>query len=119
MIPKYNKYNFLIGGIGALSSWNAILTSFDFYQAEYPNFDVTFTMALPFFLATSIGNFILLFCSSKITIHNRIIIGYLLLLINICLLPIIATLLKSTLGYGLILLAMSFGKNFFNFNLNS
>jgi len=41
-------------GISGLLCWNAVLTSFDYYNARYPDYNPSFTFGIPQFVAQCI-----------------------------------------------------------------
>ena len=104
MATKITKFTFLLNGISALLGWNAVLSSFDYYNSKFPDRDVYMWFPIPLFLMYVVVGI----CWREI--HKRISYKYLvmigLIITNVCMvaLPLVAYYMKdSTPGFAICL----------------
>jgi hypothetical protein len=62
-------------GIGSLIGWNAILSTLDFLDQQYPGYHAIFTFPIPFFLTTNLISILIFKISSFLSMSSRIIMG--------------------------------------------
>jgi len=55
----FAKFYFCISGISILMTTNAIITANDFFELEYPRYEVSFTLRLPLFFTSMITTFLM------------------------------------------------------------
>lgn len=101
-IPNFAKIYFLCAGIGALISWNSILTALDFFSDKFP-FNVPFLFGIPLFISTNIFSYLIYIIARYISLNTRIFGGFLVMAIVVVFMPVLAVILPNEEGFYLTL----------------
>ena len=92
----------LLQGIGALISWNAILTALDWYYDCFPNSNPGFWLPLLNFLPSLALQPLTIAYGHKFTFNIRIVTSYIVIASILALTPIIAVLTSESTGFVII-----------------
>ena len=100
-IPFLANLFFLYSGIASLLGWNALLTALDFYNLQYPEYQVYFYLPIPKFVSQVVA-LLLIFKMTKYLSLNFRIYGLLLLMSALfVVLPLVANYMPGTTGFWL------------------
>ena len=69
---KFTLFFFTLQGIGALLSWNSLLTTLDFFSMKFKPHAYSFLVEIPFYTGNLIVGTALLFAEKKFDISGRI-----------------------------------------------
>lgn len=92
----------ILQGVGALISWNAILTALDWYNNRFPDSQPGFWIPLLNFLPAAIFQPLTILYGHKFTFNIRIITPYIIIAAILVLTPIIVELTTESTGFILI-----------------
>lgn len=105
MSTRINKFTFLINGISSLLGWNAVLATFDFYAAQYPEGNVYLWFPIPLFLMYVVVGLLWKEIHKRISYKLLIFIGLFVINIIMVLLPLVAYYMgNSQAGYAICLI---------------
>ena len=105
MASTINKFTFLFNGISSLLGWNAVLATFDFYAAQYPDDNVYLWFPIPLFLMYVVTGLFWKEICKRVSYKYLILVGLIVINIIMVLLPLIAYYKgNSQLGYILCLM---------------
>lgn len=90
MTSTINKITFLVNGISSLLGWNAVLATFDFYNAQYPDGNVYLWFPIPLFLMYVVIGLLWKEIHQRIPYKYLILIGLLVINFVMVFLPLIA-----------------------------
>ena len=94
---------FTVQGIGALISWNAILTGLDYFDDKFPGFSVNFIFPIAIFVANIIISINMVTIKVKLSLNIRVALCSGLMGLTLIIIPIVANLLSNT-SLGLIVM---------------
>lgn len=95
------KINFLLLGLATLIGWNAVLSSIDFYSSKFPEYNISFIMLIPSFVATFIFSLFATYFSKIFTLNTRIIGSIIVMGICLIFLPLEANYFPNEFGFSL------------------
>lgn len=98
-MPNLAYVFFLYSGIASLLGWNALLTAFDFYHVQYPDYDVFFILPIPKFVSQVIALILIFKISKHFSINVRIYGLLVLMSILFVVLPLVAYYLPDNTGF--------------------
>jgi len=103
-----DKYNlvwiiFCILGVGILFPWNAFLSAYDYFHAEYPKYPIQFALSLAFNYPSIVLLFISVKFGPKLSFGGRIIFGFLIDLLILCAVPVLVPNFSRELSFRLLL----------------
>ena len=98
-VPFFGKTTFFFLGVSALVGWNAILIGLDFFTRKFPDFNYSFYVSIPMFIATNIVNMFMHYVSRFLNLKSRIIIGLVGQIIMLILIPIQAQCQQNSAGF--------------------
>lgn len=93
------KINFFLLGLATLIGWNAVLSSIDFYSSKFPDYNISFIMVIPSFIATFIFSLFASYFSKIFSLNSRIFGSILVMSISLILLPLEAYYLPTESGF--------------------
>jgi len=100
----FGLWYFTLQGIGALLGWNAVLSSLDYFDNKFPNFDVNFIFPIAIFVANMILSPNMIYVQQKLSLNIRIAGALAMLGVVMILLPLEAYIFSDTdFGVALIL----------------
>lgn len=67
---------FLGLGITSLISWNAILTSLDYFSLQFPSYNVYFLLGIPYYIGSNIFGVLIVYVAKKFKVKTRIDIPF-------------------------------------------
>ena len=101
---------FMYSGVASLLGWNALLTAFDFYNQQYPDYNVFFVLPIPKFVSQVIALILIFKISKYVSLNIRIYALLLLMSALFVILPIVAYYMPNTSGFWLsVVLIFIFG----------
>ena len=101
------KMNFLLLGLATLIGWNAVLSSIDFFSLKFPDYNISFLMLIPSFLATFIFSLFASYFSKIFSLNVRIFSCIILMAVCLFILPLEAYFLPNETGF-LIFIILNF-----------
>lgn len=93
------KINFLLLGLATLIGWNAVLSSIDFFTSKFPEYNISFIMLIPSFIATFIFSLFASYFSKIISLNKRIFGSIITMSICLLILPFEAYFLPNKAGF--------------------
>mmetsp|Transcript_49304 Transcript_49304/g.56795 ORF Transcript_49304/g.56795 Transcript_49304/m.56795 type:complete len:427 (-) Transcript_49304:177-1457(-) len=106
---EYDKFAvlyFYLQGIGSLLGWNAVLTAYDFFAVQYPDYNVYKLFSIPKFSANLVVCPLMLFISSKFSLNQRISGGLYLIGVALLVLPAVAEIMTNTVGFAIVMILL-------------
>lgn len=97
------KINFLLLGLATLIGYNAVLSSIDFFSSKFPDYNISFIMLIPSFLATLIFSLFASYFSKIFSLNTRIFGCIIIMSICLFILPFEAYYLPNETGFYLFL----------------
>ena len=98
-LPLLTKLSFLLLGTATLIGWNAVLSSIDFFSSKFPDYNISFLMIIPSFLATFLFSLLANYFSRIFSLNLRIFFSVFFMSICILILPIEAYFLPNSSGF--------------------
>ena len=103
-IPFFGKTTFFFLGLSSLIGWNAILIGLDYFTRKFPDYDYSFYVSIPMFIATNFINIIIHYLSRFMGMKSRIIVGLIGQIIMLIIIPIQAQFQQNSSGFYVALL---------------
>jgi len=101
------KLNFFLLGLATLIGWNAVLSSIDFFSSKFTDYNISFIMLIPSFLATFIFSLFASYFSKIFSLNTRIFGCIIMMSICLFILPFEAYFLPNKTGF-FIFVALNF-----------
>ena len=98
-VPFFGKLTFFFLGISSLVGWNAILIGLDYFTKKFPDFNYSFYVSIPMFVATNLINLVIHYLSRFMSLKARIMVGLIGQIILLIILPIQAQFQKNDSGF--------------------
>jgi len=93
---RLNKAYFFMQGVSALLPWSCILCTLDFYSAQFPSVNASFTFPVAFFISSVGFNFLMVYIKRELSLNMRVAGSLALMLIFLVLIPVSATSLPDS-----------------------
>lgn len=98
------KKHFLLQGVGALISWNSILTSLDWFNYHFEKYNPGFWLPILYFIPSALFQPLTVVYGNRFGFLNRIAPAYFTFFLILVLIPIIAETLSRSISFSIICL---------------
>lgn len=98
-VPFFGKTTFFFLGVSSLVGWNAILIGLDYFTKKFPDYNYSFYVSIPMFIATNLINLIIHYLSRFMNIKQRVIFGLIGQIVMLIVIPIQAEFEQNSTGF--------------------